>query len=85
MEHVARGRLRGLEGGEVGARPGRRREGVDPEGRGDGRVVAAAERRAVQREARLGRKRVIQVLFNMSVPRARGPEKASTLRDRSER
>ena len=33
----------------------------------------------------LGRKRVIQVLFNMSVPLARVPEKASTLRDRSER
>ena len=33
----------------------------------------------------LGRKRVIQVLFNMSVPRARVPEKASMLRDRSER
>ena len=33
----------------------------------------------------LGRKRVIQRLFNVSVPRARVPEKASTLRDRSER
>ena len=33
----------------------------------------------------LGRKRGIQVLFNMSVPRARVPEKASMLRDRSER
>jgi len=33
----------------------------------------------------LGRKRVIQVLSNMSVPRARVPEKASVLRDRSER
>ena len=34
---------------------------------------------------RLGRKRVIQVLFNMSVPRARVPENTSTLRYRSER
>ena len=33
----------------------------------------------------LGSKRVIQRRFNMSVPRARVPEKASTLRDRSER
>ena len=32
-----------------------------------------------------GRKRVIQVRFNMSVPRARVPEKAATRRDRSER
>ena len=31
-----------------------------------------------------GRKRVIQVRFNMSVPRARVPEKASTRRERSE-
>ena len=41
--------------------------------------------RAELAEQRLGRKRVIQVLFNMSVPRARVPEKASMLRDRSER
>jgi hypothetical protein len=33
----------------------------------------------------LGRKSVIQVLFNMRVPRARVPGKASMLRDRSER
>ena len=33
----------------------------------------------------LGRTRVIQRRFNVSVPRARVPEKASTLRDRSER
>ena len=33
----------------------------------------------------LGRKREIQDRFNMSVPRARVPEKASMLRDRSER
>ena len=32
-----------------------------------------------------GRKRVIQRRFNMSVPRARVPEKASTRRERSER
>ena len=32
-----------------------------------------------------GSKRVIQLRFNMSVPRARVPKKASTLRDRSER
>ena len=35
--------------------------------------------------ARLGSKRVIQRLFNVSVPRACVPEKASALRDRSER
>ena len=34
---------------------------------------------------RLGRKRVIQVRFNVSVPRARVPEKSSTLRGRSKR
>ena len=33
----------------------------------------------------LGRKRVIQRRFNVSVPRARVPGKAPTLRDRSER
>ena len=32
-----------------------------------------------------GRKRAIQFRFNVSVPRARVPEKASMLRDRSER
>ena len=32
-----------------------------------------------------GRKRVIQRRFNVSVPRARVPKKASMLRDRSER
>jgi hypothetical protein len=42
-------------------------------------------RRAAVLEADLGRKRVIQRRFNVSVPRARVPEKASTLRDRSER
>ena len=34
---------------------------------------------------RQGRKRVIQVRFNMSVPRARVPAKASTRRERSQR
>ena len=34
---------------------------------------------------RLGSTRVIQRRFNVSVPRARVPEKASTLRGRSER
>ena len=51
--------------------------------------VRAAVRAAAVREPRraqnLGRKRVIQVLFNMSVPRERVPEKAYMLRDRSER
>ena len=36
-------------------------------------------------DRRLGSKRVIQCRFNVSVPRARVPEKASALRDRSER
>ena len=48
-------------------------------------VVLAVDLRAELAEQRLGRKRVIQVRFNVSVPRARVPEKASTLRDRSER
>ena len=42
------------------------------------------ERRAEAAED-LGSKRVIQRRFNVSVPRARVPEKASTLRERSER
>ena len=45
-------------------------------------------RRRVERrreEPRLGRTREIQRRFNVSVPRARVPKKASTLRDRSER
>ena len=49
----------------------------------------ALERAPVGREAleaeRLGRKRVIQRRFNVSVPRTRVPEKASMLRGRSER
>ena len=40
---------------------------------------------ARERRVDLGRKRVIQRRFNVRVPRARVPEKASTLRDRSER
>ena len=40
---------------------------------------------ARERRVDLGRKRVIQRRFNVSVPRARVPKKASTLRDRSER
>ena len=39
----------------------------------------------LRRRGRLGRKRVIQRRFNVSVPRARVPKKASTLRGRSER
>ena len=52
-------------------------DGAELEGRGH----LAVERRG----DRLGRTRVIQRRFNVSVPRARVPEKASTLRDRSER
>ena len=50
--------------------------------------LAGAVRRPRDAEAdveRLGRTRVIQRRFNVSVPRARVPGKASTLRDRSER
>ena len=47
--------------------------------RAHGRVVHE------ERERGLGRTREIQRRFNVSVPRARVPEKASTLRDRSER
>ena len=42
-----------------------------------------AHRRVVLR--RLGRKRVIRRRFNVDVPRARIPERTSTLRNRSER
>ena len=50
-------------------------------------VVAPREvRRGDERQvADLGRTREIQRRFNVSVPRARVPEKAFTLRDRSER
>ena len=49
------------------------------------RPAAAGD--AVEEVARvdLGSTRVIQRRFNVSVPRARVPEQASTLRDRSER
>ena len=52
------------------------RERADPD-------VAERGARAVERD--LGSKRVIQCRFNVSVPRARVPKKASTLRDRSKR
>ena len=49
-------------------------------------LEAAAAVDVVRRDERdLGSKREIQRRFNVSVPRARVPEKASTLRDRSER
>ena len=35
--------------------------------------------------SRTGRERVVRRRFNVSLPRARVPEKASTLRERSER
>ena len=58
----------------------RRGQLADPE------VEREAEPRRVRRGVDdLGSKRVIQVRFNMSVPRARVPEKASMLRDRFER
>jgi hypothetical protein len=44
-----------------------------------------SDRRLLDVLSDLGRTRVIQRRFNVSVPRARVPEKASTLRDRSER
>ena len=49
------------------------------------RPAAAGD--AVEEVARvdLGSTRVIQRRFNVNVPRARVPKKASTLRDRSER
>ena len=50
-----------------------------------GRVDVRRRRRAVDARAAQGSKRVIQRRFNVSVPRARVPEKASMLRDRSER
>ena len=66
--------------GDVEAVGRRRREGAELEvGR------ALVEARGLDLVVDLGRKRVIQRRFNVSVPRARVPEKASTLRDRSER
>ena len=55
----------------------------------EGRAVRRVGRGDVERRLadaqRLGSKRVIQRRFNVSVPRARVPEKAPTRRDRSER
>jgi hypothetical protein len=51
----------------------------------DPRVLPREARARDEREERLGRTGVIQRRFNVSVPRARVPGKASTLRDRSER
>ena len=68
-------------GAEHGPEEGLRR-------RHDGLAQVRLERvddAAVARAERLGRKRVIQRRFNVRVPRTRVPEKASTLRDRSER
>jgi len=48
----------------------------------DGRAPVPLE---LDEAAHLGRKREIQVIFNLSVPRARVPKKASMRRDRSER
>ena len=47
--------------------------------------ASASLSRSARRGGGLDRKRVIQRRFNVSVPRARVPVKASTLRDRSER
>jgi len=49
------------------------------------RVFDSKVDRAASEATRRGRTRVIQRRFNVSVPRARVPGKASTLRDRSER
>ena len=48
------------------------------------RVISRVEADGLYR-ARQGSKRVIQRRFNVSVPRARVPETAPTLRERSER
>ena len=53
--------------------------------RGDALHAARREEHEARERDDLGRTREIQRRFNMSVPRARVPEKASTLRDRSER
>ena len=49
------------------------------------RAEGVAEAQAAALRVDLGRKRVIQRRFNVSVPRARVTRKTSTLRDRSER
>ena len=51
----------------------------------EGRRRVRRGRRDLARVERLGSTRVIQRRFNVSVPRARVPTKASTLRGRSER
>ena len=61
---------------------GRAAEGVL---RAAGRAGVAERGRGVAPAPGLGSTRVIQRRFNVSVPRARVPPKASTLRDRSER
>ena len=45
----------------------------------------AARRRAARRACSTGQERVIKHRFNVSVPRARVPNEAFTLRERSER
>ena len=72
----------------LGARLAVERADVRGEGFGvvGGHGAPVREVRLVARDReRLGSTRVIQRRFNVSVPRARVPEKASTLRDRSER
>jgi hypothetical protein len=67
---------------------GPRRDAVEAAAHDDDAAVAAARRARGERRAeelRLGRTRAIQRRFNVSVPRARVPGKASTLRDRSKR
>mmetsp|Transcript_3424 Transcript_3424/g.11880 ORF Transcript_3424/g.11880 Transcript_3424/m.11880 type:complete len:228 (-) Transcript_3424:2-685(-) len=98
--HLLREHPAGLQVGLLRGRHGRRRvlaaraerhrrrllghedEREGQEARQRPRVAAQRDRRA--RRVR-GSTRVIQRRFNMSVPRARVPENASTLRDRSER
>ena len=73
--------------GRVGLRPAALRDllggAPDPDPAADASLDYGALRAAGRR--RPGQKRVIQRRFNVSVPRARVPKKASTLRDRSER
>ena len=76
-ERVRRG------GRRVGRRERGRVAGRERRPRELGRVDLVEERVALDR--RLGSKRAIQRRFNVSVPRARVPEKASTRRERSER
>ena len=88
-------RVVGVEGRErrrvqqLAARDGHAVEPQALDGLDGGRERLEAHRRRGdvrrRRVQRLGSKRVIQRLFNVSVPRARVPEKAPTLRGRSER